>query len=479
MVRRHGVIRRAKVRNTLVSGAGANTTNDRGAVQTTAFASNSPYYNNNFLLRYQEYVNLYETSWEARKIIDIPVDDAMRQPTIREGLSDEDNKLIDEAWQKYGVERQLRRCMKQERLLGGSALLAIMMLQDGERLDEPLNDANMEKGDLLALNVIDLAKMSRSRTQFDPFSADYDVIDSICIDGIDVDASRMVIFDGNALFGRNSQRLMQRMRYNPLGFGESKLAPLWDILMRSLGTQQGAYQLVNTASSIVMSVNGLRQLKATDNAAEDKLREIVQQLSIYNAALIDGKDVNIDTKTTSFGSVPELVMTFTQFLAAASDIPIARFMGSGSTGLSNTGEGDSRNYYDMVDSIRNNTRKPAEQRVIDWIGYSTYGYEEWKRRSKDLVLSYEPLWNLDAVQQATRDEIVVRTIVSMYQAQLISAQTAIDELNKRELFETQMEAEEAIMETGLDDSGLFGGDDAVAIDRPGENFPTASQTTIA
>ena len=450
--------RRRRVKNTMVSGAGANTTMDFGAAQTTAWASNSPYYNNNFLMRYQEYVNLYDTSWEARKIIDIPVEDAMRQPIVREGLSPDDEKAIADAWEKYGAERQIRRCMKQERLLGGSVLLAVMLLQNGEKLDEPLNEGNIRPGDLLALNVIDLAKLSRSRAQFDPFSPDYDVVSSLSIDGVEVDASRMVVFDGNALFGRNSQRFMQRMRFNPLGFGESKLAPLWDVLLRSLGTQQAAYQLVNRASSLIVSVDNLRSIKAVDSGAEGKLKEIARHLSIYNAALVDGKDVNIDTKSVAFGSVPELVMTFTQFLAAASDIPITRFMGSSAKGLDATGEGDSRNYYDMVDSLRNNVRKPAERKVLDWIGASLWGWNEWKRRSENLTLSFEPLWNLDAVQQATRDEIVVRTIVSMYQAGMISANAAIRELNQRELFETEMEAEEALMQTALPSSEIAGDD---------------------
>ena len=453
-----------RFRNTLVTGSsGAGTTNDRGATQVTGFTSLSPYYNNNFLARYQTYVNLYETSWEARKIIDIPVDDAMRKPTVREGLSPEDELMISRAWEDFGCERQLRRAMKQERLLGGSVILGVMLLQNGEKLSDPLNSRNLMKDDLLALNVVDLSKLSRSRVTFDPFEADYDKVESLNIDGIEVDASRMVVFDGNALFGRNSQRLMQNFRYNPLGFGESKLAPLYDVLLRSLGTQQAAYQLVNMASAIIMSVDNLRNIKAIDSGAEGKLQEVARQLSIYNAALVDGKDIKIETLSTSFGSVPELLVTYTQFLAAASDIPITRFMGNSASGLSATGEGDARNYYDMVDSIINNVRRPAEQRLLDWIGPSVFGYEEWTRRSADMVLTYEPLWNLDAVQQATRDEIIVRTLVSMYQAQMISAEAAVAELNAREIFDTQLEAEQALMETQLDQSELMGGGDAYSV----------------
>jgi len=153
----------------------------------------------------------------------------------------------------------------------------------------------------------------------------------------------------------------------------------------------------------------------------------------------------------------ELLLSYMQFIAAGSDIPISRFMGEAAKGLNASGEGDSRNYYDMVDSIIANTRKPAERKILDWIGISLYGYAAWKELSKELVLDYEPLWNLDAVQQATRDEIIVRMITSMYQAQMISAESAIAELKARELFETDMEAEQAIMQPGLDESGLMGG----------------------
>lgn len=448
---------RTRVQNTMISGYGANSTVDRGAGQTTALTSNSPYYNNNFLYRYQQWANLYETSWEARKIIDIPVDDCMRQETVREGLAPEDEQLISIYWEKLQVERQLRRCLKQERLLGGSVLLAVMMLQDGEKLSEPLNSKNIAKGDLKALNVVDLVKLSRTQTSFNPFEADYDTIDTLSINGIEVHSSRMIVFDGDALFGRNSQRIMNNFRYNPLGFGDSKLAPLYDTLVRALGTQQAAYHLVNMSSILLMTVENLRNLKAVDNVAMDKLKQVMEQVSIYNAAIVDGKDVDVNFKTTSFGSVPELLQTYVQFLSAASDIPQTRFLGASADGMNATGEGDSRNYYDMVDTLREKKRKPAEKKILDWIGSSIWGYKIWKQKSKNLKLSYPPLWNLDAVQEAQRDETIVRTITSMFQAGMISAETAVAELNARELFDTKIEAEEQL-DQGMGPSGLFDDD---------------------
>lgn len=444
--------------NTLVSGAGAGSTVDRGAVQTPSNFSLSPYYQPNYLFRYQQYTNLYETSWEARKIIDIPIDDAMRHETMRKGLSADDELIISRAWEDYNVKHQLTRALKQERLLGGSVLLGVMLLQDGEKLDQPLTDANIMEDDLLALNVIDVTKLSRTSTVFDPFSADYDKVTGLLISGVEVDRSRMIVFDGDSLFGRNAQRVLQTYRYNPLGFGESKLAVLYDVLMRALGTQQGAYQLVNMSSAIMILVNNLRSLNAVDSDSETYLRKVAQQMSIYNAAVFDGKDVKVEQHSASFGSVPELVMTFTQFLAAASDIPVTRFMGSSADGMNATGEGDSRNYYDMVDTLRNDKRKRAESRILDWMGASLFGYNEWKRRSAGLVLEYPPLWNLDAVQQATRDEIVVRTILSMYQVGLITPEAAVQELVNRELFDSDVRLEDIIAEQELPESDLNLGD---------------------
>lgn len=433
-----------RITNSLVTGAGANTTSDLGAIQRPAAVSSNPYFTQNYMLRYQTYVNLYETAWEARKIIDIPVDDCMRQPTQWEGLSFDDEQIIARAWDDYSIERQLIRALKQERLLGGSVLLGVMLLQDGEDLGQPLNIANMVKGDLKAVNVVDISRLSRGNIENDVFSSNYDGIRSLVLNGIEVDVSRMVVLDGDALLGRNSQRLMQMYRYNPLGFGESKLAPLYDALMRSLGTQQAAYQLVNRASMLLVMTDNLRSLKAMDNAAEQKLHEIVRQLSVYHGAVIDAKDAAVETRSVSFGSVPELLNTYTQFLAAASDIPQTRFMGDSAGGLNATGEGDSRNYYDMIDSLRERKRKPAERKLLEWIGSSVFGYEDWKRRSVNLKLTYPPLWNINAVEQANRDNVIVQMMVSLYSAGAISAEAAVKELMARDLFSTKIEAEDAL-----------------------------------
>lgn len=57
-----------KVVNTILTGAGANTKQDRGSLQTAAIYTRNPYYRNDFYSRWQEWVRWYNTSWEAGKL---------------------------------------------------------------------------------------------------------------------------------------------------------------------------------------------------------------------------------------------------------------------------------------------------------------------------------------------------------------------------------------------------------------------------
>ena len=434
--------RRQPINNALMAGVGGATVQDRGAAQTLSRFSLNPYFNNNFMQRYQDYTRWYNTSWEARKIVDIPIDDAFRVPPVIKGLDEETTKAVIKERDRLRVVDQLKRALKQERLYGGSVLLPVFNMDTANtvKLSLPFSDEEIQEGDLLGFNVIDVTRLSRASFEQNPFSDDYDRIASLNISGIDVDASRMLIFDGDPLTPRSAQSLAMNVRANPCGFGESKLTILYDLLMRAIGTQQGAYHLVNMASVLLVEAENLRSLAATNSPARDKLSELVEQISIYRGAIVDAKGVKITKQAASFGSVPELVVTFTQLLSAASDIPATRFLGQAPGGLNATGESDTRNYYDMIDSFRNTKIHQAELRILNWIGCSLYGYNVWQQKSKNLSLEYKSLWSLPEYEQMRTDAEFSNMIVNLYKAGIITQESAVDELNARGMFNTTLDA---------------------------------------
>lgn len=421
-----------RIKNSLAMGEGANSIQSRGYSHTTSVAGVNPYFNNNYLGRWQEYTRLYNTSWEVRKIVDIPIDDAFRVEKEITGVSERTVNAIKEVYNQFEIIKRLKRALKQERLYGGAVLLPILRTNDN--LATPLDISTIEQGDLLGFNVIDVSRLSRTDWDNDPFKAGYDRCEGLRINGQQVAYNRMIVFDGDPIIGYANNTLMGMQGYNPCGFGESKITTLYDLLIHCVGTQQAAYHLVNMSSVLLMSVNNLRSLQATGSPALAKMNEIIEQLSIYRGALLDGQDAKIENHSASFGSVPELVLTFCQLLSAASDIPATRFLGQAPAGLNATGESDTRNYYDMIDSLRNGKIRDAEKRIIDLIGASLYGYQSWCNISKHMDIQYRSLWSLTEAEQSSVDKTYTDIVKTLCDSNVISKEDAVEELKRRNVF---------------------------------------------
>lgn len=444
-------ISKKKVGNSLLEGAGANTLQDRGAIQSTSWFSLNPYFNNNYYYRWQKYTQLYYTSWEARKIVEIPVDDAFRIKPKLVGVTDEQKMALMNAMDKIGGWEKMRRAAVQERMLGGCALY-IGVASETDDPSKPIDLNSVEKGDLKFLNVVSINQITNPEYDTDPFSPGYDKPKYYEINGIKTHVSRLIIFDGDPLFNYSSQRLMQNFRINPQGFGESVLAPLWDSIIRCIGTQQAAYQLAQKASITMVRSDNLLSLEGTKRGEEAnrQLQEMAEQISIYRAAILKGKGVEVQETGAQFGSVPELMMSFIQILSAGSDVPASRFIGQAPGGLNATGEGDLENYYNNIASYQETCLDPKYEKLFDILGPSVLGNDVWKQVKPDFELEFESLWNLDGQEKATVDETYARILTTLKDANIIPAEYVVDEINAKKIFTNPIKKEDIPEQLAID-----------------------------
>lgn len=430
-----------KVGNTLLQGGGANSLQNRGANQTAAYYSTNPYFRNDFYSRWQEYVRMYYTSWEVQKIVDIVPNDAFRIPCEFKGFEDEEDKAtFEKAWREYDIDNKFKMMATQERLLGGCVGL-MGVKSDKDDPSKPLNLNTVDRGDFTFLNVVPINQISLGDYNNDPFDKDFNSPETYLINGQTVHKSRLLLFDGAPLFNRTAMNILQNFRYNPAGFGESVIAPLYDALVREIGTQQAGYHLVNLASVLLVKGANTRMLKATNGGGYEALEEICEQISIYRGAVIDGKDVEITQHDASFGSVPELLMTYMQVLSAGSDIPAVRFLGEAPGGLNATGTADLENYYNNVAAFQQQRIKPKQLKFSRVFGRSIFGREKWERISKQFDIEYKPLWNMSAEQQANVDNTYSSMLDSSVSAGTITAEFANKEKKARGIFLTDMDIE--------------------------------------
>lgn len=441
---------RQRIQNaTLTGSSGAQGAGDRGAWQSVPMYSGNPYDSNDFVYRWRQYVHLYETSWEARKIVRIPVEDALRKEWIAEGLEEEVAKAIMLKLKQMNFLHVLSRSLMLERLLGGC--LTFLGLDSNE--DNTDKRYNPREGSALRFcNAIPISRISRMTWDTNPLSEYYMRPTKYLINGEGVHTSRCLVWDGEPLFDPYDFALTN-FRSNLAGFGPSKLAPIWDDIVKAVGTRQAAYQLIQTNNAIIAAVSGLQDLAGTTpgQASLKKLKEIANSLSVFRAALVDADRVNITQSAASFGSVPELIITFIQVLSAASDIPATRFIGQAPGGLNATGESDLENYYNMLDSYQLLRIEPALRRMYDIAGYNMFP-KEWRAQREKLTFKFPPLWNLSEKEEAERaGQVIDNAIKVRDNSNAMTDEKFIDELNLKKVFSIQLDQTDIdnVKDTGL------------------------------
>ncbi len=413
--------------NSSFMGSGAQGIGDRGGNQVLALSDSNPNNSNDYVWRWRQYCSLYENSWEARKIIRIPVEDALRKPWTVEGLDEKAAKVIFNKFQQLRGLDQLKRSLMLERLLGGC--LTFLGLEDS--VDDPSTPyiPHKAKADLKFLNAIPLSRIARLSWCTDPLSEHYMRPDKFSINGQEIDVSRCLVWDGEPLFDPYDYALTN-FRSNLGGFGPSKLAPIWDDIIKAVGSRQAAYQLIQTNNALIMAVSQLQDLTSTNPGLERmaELKEIINNISVYRAAMIDKENVQITQSAASFGSVPELLMAFLQVLSAASDIPATRFLGQAPGGLNATGDSDLENYYNMIDAYQRQRIEPQLRRVYDIIGWSMYK-DLWRDMRKDMTFVFPPLWNTKEGEQADLAAKRIDNALKLWQERAISDDKFIQEIN--------------------------------------------------
>lgn len=435
--KRYKNAKKLKIQNANTVGAsGAGQRQDQGRNTRTSFGGSHPL-NRNELQRIQEYAMLYHTEWTAQKIVDIPVKDMLRNGWEYKGFDEDQNKAMKKDLRKLGFNKSLKQGLTLERLIGGAVLL-MGVKDENDDPSQPLNVENVDEGDLTFVNMIPKTNVHVLETDTNPFSPTFGQPMVYNVWSKPVHRSRLIIFDGDPLTSNGQTDLSFKKLRND-GFGESVLSPVYDDIIRSMGSRQGAMHLINRASVLLIQNESMQaQLESKGGAnALQKLDDIADQMSMFQSAMIDGKKVSLDQFSASFGSVPELLISFLQILSAGSDIPATRFLGQAPGGLNATGESDLENYYNMIDSNRENRLQPQLEKFFQVQMRSLFGRGF---DSDSVELEFPPLWNMSELDKSTIRVNDTNNSVALVGAGIIDATTAQEELKERDALEVDPEA---------------------------------------
>lgn len=357
-----------------------------------------------------ELLDAYRASWLSKAIIDYPAEDATRK--WRKWRAEaEQITLIERVEKRLHVAERVQDALVSARLFGGAA---IYINVDGQDQNEPL--VPVAEKDIKSLVVLPRSSLTPSEIVRDIQSMYYGKPEYYTLtrtgngENVDIHASRLVIFVGATVPGD----MGYSASFNQ-GWGDSVLQSTLETIKQVDSTMANMASLVFEAKVDVFKFEGFAEMLA--NTANDALvsRRLINQAAmkgINGAVVIDMKD-DYQQKSATFAGLPDVVTKFMDSVAGASRIPVTRLYGRAAVGLSGTGDGDERVYFDRIGHMQASEISPAMEVLDELIIWQALG-----SRPEEIYYQWAPLRQLS---ESERAEVFAKTATA---ARAIAGATA-------------------------------------------------------
>lgn len=344
------------------------------------------------------------------KIIDAPADEAVKKG-FDTGVTDQDAKeYIDDtlAWLEW--DENIATAIKYARLYGGS--IAVMMVDDGGRLEDPLDMSRVRSID--EIMVFDRSIAQPDFTSFytsepvDPTGARpirhrfmrpefYDV--SSIYGSFRVHESRCLVFRN----GRIPERF-ENTQYRSWGFPEH--VRIKKELQEAVTSTSYSVKMLEKCVQAIYSMKNLAELLATDGGDDivlKRLQIIDMARNVLNSIAIDADGESYDFKSMTLSGVRDIVETSFSVLSAVSNIPQTILFGRSPAGENSTGHSDMENWYAYVGRLWRTMVQNNVKYLLDIIVRAGMAQGRIKDDPK-VKLTMNPLWEMSEDQKATVDK---------------------------------------------------------------------------
>ena len=328
----------------------------------------------------------YRGNWLLRKIVNLPPWDMTRN--WREWQAE--NAQIEELEEQemiLGVQEKVRRGLVLGRLGGGAILMGI----EQTTAETPLDVERVTQGQLKYLYVLSRWQMKLENIQTDPNKPDFGepeffVLRNKAQQEVRVHRSRFIVFKGE--FSGAGQLTTGTSNSEDAYWGDSVVQSVNDPVMNATETCDEIAGLVAEAKVDVIGIPDLLA-KMGDPVREKQVMrrlELAQIGKSNHRALIKDKDEDFEQRQVVWAGMSELIRTNLSVAAGAADIPATRLLGKSADGMNATGEGDERNYHEMIQSKQASELKPALAPMDEVLIRHTFG-----TRDDDIHYIFAPL----------------------------------------------------------------------------------------
>lgn len=414
----------------------------------------------------------YEGNGLFAKIIDTPAEEAIKHGFTLE--STKDQKIEDfytEALDELDWEETAMTAIRWARLFGGS--IAVMMINDGRGIDEPLDWRNIR-------SIDDIRVYDRSVIQPDYQSMfSYDPRDPFRTRGsrlgmpefyhvtsrtgtFTVHDSRCLVFQ-NGILPENTTNSIYQL------WGIPEYVRINRAIRDAEVAHGSATKLLDRSVQAVYKMKDLAAELATEEGEDRVLRRlqtIDMARGLLNSITIDSEGEDYDFRQFQFSGVSDVIDSTCNFLSALTSIPQTILFGRSPAGMNATGDADLENWYNYLERIQKRMVKKNLRYLLSVIfqaGVRTGEVDEVPK----VKVEFNPLWSLSDTEQADLDQKRAQTQFTRAQtAQLYIDKQVIDPSEVRAKLADSEEFDVENMLDEYDDEDLFP-------DEPAEGDPVS------
>lgn len=395
----------------------------------------------------QELVEFYEQNGLFARIIDAPAEEAVKHGFELEGLEDDKvQDFVDECLDELDWEETAMQGLKWARLFGGS--LAVMLINDGRGLEEPVDYKNIK-------SIDDIRLFDRSLVAPDYTSMyKYDSQDPFRTRGSRLGyPERYTVSSRNGTFVVHEQRCLifqngvlpentTTAQYQFWGMPEYVRV---NRAVRDVEVAHGmAPKMLDRSVQAIYTMKDLAMLLSTEQGEETvlkRLQTIDMAKGLMNTMVLDADGEGYDFRTFSYSGVSDVINTTCNYLSALTNIPQTVLFGRSPAGMNSTGSSDLENYYNYIERIQKRMLRSNLRYLIALVcqaGVSTKEIEKVPR----IKVEFNSIWSmseqekvaLDA-QKAQIEATKANTAVALVGAQILDPSEVRKEYAKEDEFD--------------------------------------------
>ncbi len=370
---------------------------------------------------------IYAECWAGAKVIDIIPEDMTREwrNTTCTNLSPEELKKFTDQEDVFSVCAKVEEALQWERLYGGSLIIPIFD-NDNTPAHTPMDVSKITQGSLKAFNVVDAQySYPAGAVTINPADPNYLLPERYQLSGSSgiIHHSRVIRFGGKKM----PRQMAPEYKY----WGQPILEVIYDALRNSETFSQAITSLMHEMSVDIISVDGLSNALAAGQKDVIQTRfEMYDFLkSVFNMVVIDSTE-QFNNRQINLSGMDKIIEIIYDLLAGATDIPATRLIARSARGMNATGEGDQKNYYDMIASKQRKQLKPQLHRLDDILAMNL-----WGKIPEGLSFTFAPLFQESAKEMAERRKMEAEMHAIYVNLNIVTEDIVARQLQQEEVYD--------------------------------------------